>query len=63
MSLGHKFIGKNARPSRDSVLEFWSSKTSCSERENILCIYVFKKVVLQFVGNLETKKGGIFMSE
>ena len=26
MSLGHEFIGKKTRPSRDSVLELWSSE-------------------------------------
>ena len=46
MSLGREFIGKKVRPSRDSVLEFWSSKASCSERDSILCISAFKKVVL-----------------
>ena len=46
MSLGHEFIGKKARPSRDSVLEFWSSKASCSETNNILCISSFKNVEL-----------------
>ena len=30
MSLGHEFIGKKARSSRDSVLEFWSSNVLCS---------------------------------
>ena len=43
MSLGYEFIGKKAKPSRDSVLEFWSS---WSERDSIICISAFKKVVL-----------------
>lgn len=38
VSLGHKFIRKKARPSRDSVLEFWSSDASCSKRESIFRI-------------------------
>ena len=47
MSLGHAFIWKKARPSRDSVLEFWSSETSSAEREIVyICISAFKKVVL-----------------
>ena len=43
---GHEFIGKKARPSRDSVLELWSSEASCSERDSIFCISAFKKAVL-----------------
>ena len=31
--LGMDLLGKKARPSRDSVLEFWSSDASCSERD------------------------------
>ena len=46
MFFGNEFIGKKAKPSRDSVLEFWSSRVSCSERDSILCIPVFKKAVL-----------------
>ena len=46
MSPGHELIGKNARPSSDSMLEFWNSKTSCSERGSVLCISAFKNVVL-----------------
>ena len=34
MSLGHAL--KKSRPSRDSVLEFWSSEDSCSEKDSIL---------------------------
>ena len=45
MSPGHEFIGKKARPSRDSVLELWSSEDSCLERDSIFCISAFKKVV------------------
>ena len=46
MSPGHEFIGKKARPSRDSVLEFWSSEALCVERDSIFCISAFKKDVL-----------------
>ena len=46
MSPDHEFIGKKTRPSRDSLLELWSSDTSCSERDGIFYIYAFKKVVL-----------------
>ena len=46
ISLVHEFIGKKAKPSRDSMLEFWSSWASCSERDSIFCISVFKKAVL-----------------
>ena len=46
ISLGHEFIGKKARSSRDSVVEFWSSITSCSEGDSTFGIPVFKKVVL-----------------
>ena len=44
MLLGHAL--KKARSSRDSVLKFWSSEASCSERDSIFCISAFKKVVL-----------------
>ena len=43
ISLVHEFIGKKTKPTRDSVLEFWSSWASCSESDSIfafllLCI-------------------------
>ena len=46
MSPRHEFIGKKARPSRDCVLGLWSSEASCTERDSIFCICVFKKAVL-----------------
>ena len=33
ISLAHEFIGKKAKLSRDTVLEFWSSWASCSEKD------------------------------
>ena len=58
MTLGHEFIGKKARPSRDSVLEFWSSKASCSERDSILCICL-QDCVINLLVILKQKKGSI----
>ena len=46
MSLGYESVGEKARQSRDSVLEFWSSEASFSERDCILLHSPFKKVVL-----------------
>ena len=46
MSLGYDFIWKKVKSSRDSVLEFWSSWASCSEKDNIFCISAFKMTVL-----------------
>ena len=59
MSLGHEFIGKKARPSRDSLLQFWSFLASCSERDSIflhLCLQegCFDKLLVI----LKQKKGG-----
>ena len=45
MALSHKFIGKKARPSSDSVLELQSSEASCSERDSIFYISAFKKAL------------------
>ena len=45
-SLVHEFTGKKAKPSRDSVLDLWSSWASYSERDSIFCISAFKKAVL-----------------
>ena len=42
-SLGHELIGKKIRLSRDSVLEFWSSDVSCSEKDGMFYISVFRK--------------------
>ena len=46
MSLGHEFIGRRTKPSRDSLLKLWSSEASRSERDSIFCISAFKKAVL-----------------
>lgn len=46
ISLVCEFIGKKVKPSRNPVLEFWSSWASCSERDRIFCISAFKKAVL-----------------
>ena len=47
MSFGHEFIGKKVGLSGDSVLEFWSSEASCSEKDIIsFCISAFKKAML-----------------
>ena len=37
LSLGYESIGEKARQSRDSVLEFWNSEASFSERD---CIFL-----------------------
>ena len=38
--------GFRVKPSKDSVLEFWSSWASSLERNSIFCISAFKKVML-----------------
>ena len=45
MAPSYEFIGKKARPSSDSVLEFQSSEASCSERDSIFYISAFKKAL------------------
>ena len=39
-------LEKSERQLRDLVLQFWSSKALCSEKDSILCISAFKEVVL-----------------
>ena len=63
MSLGYEFIWKKAKPLRDSVLEFWSSWTSRSERDSIFAYLPSRRPYWQFVGNPETKKGEISVWE
>ena len=58
--LAHEFIGKKARLSRDSVLEFWSSEASCLERDTLSWISAFKKAVLTNCV-IRKQKGYIYM--
>ena len=60
--LAHKFIGKKARLSRDSVLEFWSFEASCLERDTLSWIPAFKKAVLTNCV-IRNQKGNIYMGE
>ena len=46
LSLGHEFIGKKVRPSKDSVLGLWTSEASCSEKDSTFWISALKKAVL-----------------
>ena len=52
-------LGKIAKPSRESVLEFWISETSFFERDSVFFASLpSRRPSLQFVNNPETKQGG-----
>ena len=57
-------LGKIAKPSRDSVLEFWISETSFFERDSVfLHLYLQEGRLYNLLIILKQNRGGICMTD